>query len=169
MNDFKFNYYSDLEVLFHNSMNKFSSFVIDNYERLQIFPGSSVVFIKEQELLDNGISPTLLKKLAAIGCIESRIYFMNEDENAMIAYNPEEMVSTKNPLTGEKITRKAFISRLTKIVIVNDINKIKRDYEQILLYEGTKHALLDTIDESKFDLSEFRQVKQLSVPDFEIQ
>ena len=169
MNDFKFNYYSDLEVLFHNSMNKFSRFVIDNYERLQIFPGSAVVFIKEQELLDNGISPTLLKKLISIGCIESRVYFINEDETAMIAYNPDDMTSTKNPKNGEKITRKKFTSRLTKLVIVNDIGKIKHDYNQVLLHEGTKSTLLDSIDESNIDLIEFKMAKQLSAPEFEIQ
>lgn len=169
MNDFKFNYYSDLEVLFHNSMNKFSRFVIDNYERLQIFPGSALVFIKEQELLDNGISPTLLKKLISIGCIESRVYFINEDETSMIAYNPDDMTPTKNPINGEKITRKEFTSRLTKLVIVNDIEKIKHDYNQVLLYEGTKSTLLQTIDESGIDLIEFKMAKQLSAPEFEIQ
>lgn len=167
--DFSFNYYSELEVLFHNSMNKFSKFVIDNYDRLQIFPGSSLVFIKEQELLDNKISPTLLKRLNSLGCIETKIYFINEDENSMIMYNPEEMVSTKNPITGEKIKRKDFISRLFKIVIVNDIEKLKEDYNQILLYEDTKEELLENIDETNIDLVDFRAAKQILTPDFESQ
>lgn len=168
MSDVNFNYYSELEVLFHNSMNKFSKFVIDNYERLQIFPGSSSIFIKEQELLDNKISPTLLKKLVSIGCIESKLYFINEDENSMIQYS-EDMPSTKNPITGEKIKRKDFISRLFKIIIVDDIEKIKSDYNQILKYEDTKDELLTSIDESRIDLTELRKAQQLQVPDFEKQ
>lgn len=153
------NLYKTIEPLYHKALNDLMVFLFENDDlNIKDLPGYPYnIMLLEEKYISSNVSTALLTKLNQLDIISRKTYFITSDLRSMIQYDSEKMVSTKNPITGESISKKQFTEHLKPVITILDFNAIKESYlETFVPNKKRAEEILKHIDSANIDISDFK-------------